>query len=105
MSLISQRIIKIGTLTAGILASIGGLAIASNWTFIRRVLTYPEDPITNVDWYQTVETVAGNPDDLIQKTSSSIDRDALNQITDYAEASNSSALLVLHQGQLVLERY
>ncbi|MDJ0649206.1 MAG: serine hydrolase [Xenococcaceae cyanobacterium MO_188.B19] len=105
MSLISQKIIKIGTLTAGILASMGGLAIASNWTFIRRVLTYPEDPITNVKWYQTLETVAGNPDDLIQKTSSSIDQDTLNQITDYAEASNSSALLVIHQGQLVLERY
>ncbi|MDJ0682227.1 MAG: serine hydrolase [Xenococcaceae cyanobacterium MO_167.B52] len=104
-SLISQRIIKIGTLTVGILASIAGFAIASNWTFIRRVLTYPEDPITNVDWYQTLETVAGNPDDLIQKKSSSIDRDTLNQITDYAETSNSSALLVIHQGQLVLERY
>ncbi len=45
---IYKRIITISTLSAGILAAMGGIALALNWTFVRRVLTYPEDPITNV---------------------------------------------------------
>nr|MDJ0903762.1 serine hydrolase [Xenococcus sp. MO_188.B8] len=105
INLIYKRIITISTLSAGILAAMGGIALALNWTFVRRVLTYPEDPITNVNWYQPLEIVSGNPDDLTSKTSSFIAQDTLNQIANYAETNNSSALLVLHEGKIVLEKY
>lgn len=35
----------------------------------------------------------------------SIPQESLNKISAYAEASNSSALLVIHKGKIVLERY
>ena len=105
INLFFQKIIKIGTFSTGILAVMGGIGLASNWTFVRRVLTYPEDPITNVNWYQPLETVSGNPNDLTKETPSFMAQDTLNQIADYAETSNSSALLVLHEGKIILEKY
>lgn len=100
-----QVIAKKSARIAGIVASIGGIAVMINWTFLRRLLTYPPDPITNVDWYQPLATVKGKPEKLAQTNSSIISNDSLKQITAYAEAANSSALLVMHEGQLVWERY
>ena len=96
---------KITLAVAGTITAIASITIISNLTFIRRLLTYPEDPITNTDWYQPLETVPGNPRAIPQLTNSIISQDSLNKIADYAEANNSSALLVLHRGELILERY
>ena len=103
-----QAIAKKSAFIAGIVASIGGIAVMLNWTFLRRALTYPKNPITNVDWYQPLETVTGNTgksNELSRASSASISPDSLKKITAYAEAANSSALLVIHQGNLVWERY
>ena len=41
---------------AGMVMAIAGATIFANLTFIRRLMTYPEDPITNVDWYRPLAT-------------------------------------------------
>ncbi|MEL6438957.1 MAG: serine hydrolase [Cyanobacteria bacterium J06621_8] len=95
---------KLGIIT-GVLASIGGITIALNWTYLRRLATYPkQQPITTVDWYQPLEAVPGDPAPLA-KASSPLAQSGLPEITEYAEAINSSALLVMHQGKLVGESY
>ena len=101
----SPAIVKKSALIAGIVASIGGIAVVLNWTFLSRALTYPKNPITNVDWYQPLETVTGKPGELSRASSTSISPDSLKKITAYAEGADSSALLVIHQGNLVWERY
>ena len=78
--------------------------MALNWTFIRRILTYPDRPITNTDWYQPRELVEGNATKL-PTAKPNIDRAILRKISTYAQETDSSALLVLHRGNLVLEEY
>jgi CubicO group peptidase (beta-lactamase class C family) len=95
---------NIGFLAGG-LAVIGGTAIALNWTFLHRLVTYPDNSITNADWYKPLAKVKGNPVAIPVATSKSIPEDSLNKISAYAQAHNSSALLVLHRGEIVLERY
>ena len=104
-SLTSKKFVKTAAAVAGLMVSIGGIAIALNWTFLRRIITYPDDPITNVDWYRPLETVKGKPSELPKGTSSSIPQESLQEITAYAEAANSSALLVMHGGEIIWERY
>lgn len=105
ISISSETIAKTSSLIAGILASIGAIAVVINWTFLRRIATYPKNPITNVDWYQPLETVVGEPSELAKASSTIIPQDSLQKITAYAETADSSALLVIHQGNLVWERY
>jgi CubicO group peptidase (beta-lactamase class C family) len=93
------------SLVAGGLAVIGASAIALNWAFLRRVATYPDNSITNVDWYKPLATVKGKPSVIPVATSNSIPQDSLNKISAYAQANNSSALLVLHKGEIVSEQY
>jgi hypothetical protein len=93
------------SLLAGGLGVIGGTAIALNWTFLSRLVTYPENSITNADWYKPLAKVKGNPAAIPVATSTSIPEDSLNKISAYAQAHNSSALLVLHKEKIVLERY
>jgi CubicO group peptidase (beta-lactamase class C family) len=93
------------SLVVGSLAVIGGTAIALNWTFLRRVVTHPDNLITNVDWYKPLATVKGKPSAIPVATSKPIPQDSLNKISAYAKANNSSALLILHKGEIVLERY
>lgn len=100
-----RAIVRTFAIVAGGLGLIGGTAIALNWTLLRRVTTHPENSITNVDWYKPLETVRGNPSALPIATSNSIPQDSLGRISSYAQAHNSSALLVIHKGELVLERY
>ena len=99
------RYAKKAAIIAGILVSLGGISVVLNWTFLHRIITYPDNPITNLDWYEPLETVGGKPVELPQATSSSIPPDTLNEITAYARVANSSALLVLHRGNLIWERY
>jgi hypothetical protein len=93
------------SLVAGGLAVIGGTAItlhvpyrnALNWTFLSRIVTYPDNSITNADWYKPLAKVKGKPVAIPVVTSKSIPQDSLNKISAYAQANNSSALLVLHK--------
>ncbi|NJO97653.1 MAG: serine hydrolase [Pleurocapsa sp. CRU_1_2] len=95
---------SIGIVTGGLVV-ISGSAIALNWTFLRRVVTHPDNSITNTDWYKPLAKVKGKPSAIPVATSKSIPQDSLNKILAYAQANNSSALLVLHKGEMVLERY
>ena len=101
---ISTAILKSVAITFGLLTIVSGIAVALNWTLLRRIFTYPEDAITNVDWYQPREIVKGNAVNLPQ-AKPTIDRPTLKKISDYARAADSSALLVMHQGNLILEKY
>ncbi len=96
---------KKAAIIAGLLASIGGITVILNWTFLRRVITYPDDPITNTDWYQPLETVEGKPSELLKALPNFISQDSLKEISAYAQAADSSALLVMHRGNLIWERY
>ena len=91
-------------MTVAILLAIAAIAVGLNWTFVRRLFTYPDDPIINVDWYEPKEVVKGDPVEL-STASPILDRTSLEQISAYAQAADSSALLVMHEGNLVWERY
>lgn len=94
----------IAMLIVGFLA-VGGTAIALNWRFISRVLTYPENPITNENWYKPLAVVEGQPVPIPVDFSTSIPQKSLDKISAYAQSHNSSALLVIHEGKIVLEHY
>ena len=101
----SPRVVKPVAVVAGTFVSIGVITVVSNWTFLRRLITYPKDPITNVEWYQPLEKIEGQPVELPQATSNAIARDTFEEISTYAQSTNSSAFLVMHRGNLVWERY
>ena len=101
---ISKTIFKSSAITVAILLAIAAIAVGLNWTFVRRLFTYPDDPIINVDWYEPKEVVKGDPVEL-STASPILDRTSLEQISAYAQAADSSALLVMHEGNLVWERY
>lgn len=100
----ASAIFKSAAVILGLLIAIGGIALVLNWTFLRRIFTYPDNPITDVDWYQPRETVKGNVVKL-PEAQPTIDRSTLNKISAYARSADSSALLVMHRGELVLEQY
>ncbi|MGL5077223.1 MAG: serine hydrolase domain-containing protein, partial [Waterburya sp.] len=100
-----KAIIRSISIVTGGLVVIGGTAIALNWTFLSRLVTYPDNSITNVNWYKPLATVKGKPSTIPVATSKSIPQESLNKISAYAQAHNSSALLVLHKGEIILERY
>ena len=100
-----KTILERSAVVAVILLSMLGIAVSLNWTFVRRLLSYPDDSITNVDWYEPKEVVQGKPSKLPEAKPSLLDRPSLEKVSAYAEANNSSALLVMHRGDLVWERY
>ena len=100
----ASAIFKTVAAILGLLVVAGGIAVGLNWTLLRRIFTYPDNPITNVDWYQPREIVKGNVAKL-SEAKAIIDRPTLNKISVYAESADSSALLVMHQGELVFEQY
>lgn len=66
------------------------------------------DPLTvPVDWYAPVETVIGarTPVNRRVETNDAVEASALEAAARWAEAQNSSALLVQQDGRLILERY
>src|SRR5437016_2746016 len=82
--------------------------IASEWTYIQRIRTYPVRPITTVQWYQPKPRMAGGKERQLPIAAPSevtIDPSALEEAAKYAESKNSSALLLLHRGCIALERY
>lgn len=86
---------------------ISGIFIAMNFTFVKRLITYPHDnQITNSEWYTPKGLVKGNNTTNYNLTDSlSIDKTVLEDISNYAKTRESNALLVLHKGKLQLEQY
>jgi CubicO group peptidase (beta-lactamase class C family) len=101
----SKKIVKNISMVTGGLVIIGGATVALNWTFLTRLITYPDNSITNADWYKPIAKVKGKPIAIPVATYKSIPQNSLDKISAYAKANNSSALLVLHKGEIVLERY
>ena len=98
--------VNIFSIVAGSLVIVTGLAIALNWTYLRRVVTHPEEMITQADWYKPLAKVQGNFSDLPRAHNShTIPADSIAKISTYAQKHNSAALLVLHRGKLVSESY
>lgn len=97
----------------GLLAIIGILLLAVvaivawNWTFIQRANTYPAGKdITSEEWYTPKAKVTGAFKTALPTADSlTISETALNELAEYTAANNSSALLVLHKGELLLEKY
>src|SRR5262245_9066085 len=99
-------IVLAGLLVLG-LAGIAAL-VAMEWTYIRRLRSHPEKLITDVDWYQPRETVAGGDGPALPRAAPE-DRDvrgeALEAAARLADEKNASALLVARTDAIVLERY
>lgn len=100
---LGRRILLI--LTVLLLLSVA-LFVASEWTWIRRMATYPENPITEVEWYEPREVIPGRRGaELPEARRNLIPSAVLAKAEAWCDARNSSALLVVHRGEIVLERY
>ncbi|HEY1375226.1 MAG TPA: serine hydrolase [Gemmataceae bacterium] len=94
----------------GVVVAVGVVAVAVlvayNWTFLSRAATFPDRPVTDVDWYQPTESVPGGPGpDLPVAARPQIPADVLARVAAYAEKKESSALIILHRGEVVAEHY
>lgn len=79
-----------------------------DWRLMNRASTYPAEPIMAVEWYTPRQTVPGQPGEplpTLPAAESAIDLAALESISAYAEARNSTGLIVMHQGRIVWEAY
>jgi CubicO group peptidase (beta-lactamase class C family) len=101
-----------------VLAGLGALAlvallaatwlVASEWRYIQRLRTYPDRPITTVEWYEPKARIAGGAERLFATASpaeSGFEPAVLEAVAQYAKSKNSSALLVVYRDVLVFERY
>lgn len=104
MNGVKRALILLAGLFSLMMIGAGGV-VAWNWVFINRALTYPDDPITKVDWYTPMEMIPSGVRTPIPTARPQISQAALDKIARYAQEHNSSALLVMHQGKMVLEKY
>lgn len=94
-----------------ILLLLGGAGVALetfDWRLVARSVTYPEAPITQVDWYRPLDPVPGDPGAPLPTARAAehdLPKTALQHISAYAAARNSTALLVMHRGRIVWEQY
>jgi CubicO group peptidase (beta-lactamase class C family) len=82
--------------------------ILTDWRFLSRAVTYPDTPIMAVDWYQPRAVVAGNHQTVLPVATTAPTPEfaaALQDVLTYVAERNSTGLLVMHQGQIVLEHY
>lgn len=82
--------------------------ILPDWRFVSRALTYPEQPIMAVDWYRPQAVIAGGdgrPLPIATQSPTPEFATALATVADYAAERNSTGLLVMYQGEIVLEQY
>lgn len=80
--------------------------VTSEWTWVRRMATYPENPITEVEWYEPREVIPGRRGaELPEALRNLIPSAVLAKAETWCDARNSSALLIVHRGEIVLERY
>lgn len=85
------------------------MLLAPGCTMSRRALSWPSlDPVLDVDWYVPRDRVPGDPTANLP-TAKLADVElpvpALARMIAYAAEQESCALLVVHHGQIVLERY
>ena len=102
-----KRIFRTLLLIIGLLLLVLAIVVAFNWTFITRAIKYPPDlDITTPEYYEPKAKVAGNFTQALPTADSlSISEVALQELTDYVGEQNSTALLVLHKGKLLVEKY
>lgn len=98
----------LGILVLGVL---GVMALRVDWRLWTRSLSYPDRPITSLDWYRPRYPVPGNPTPppwtVVAPTEApgELSPAVLEEVAAFAEAQNSVALLVLHRDRLIFERY
>ena len=83
-------------------------ALVLDWRLVSRAITYPEAPIMAIDWYHPQAVVSGQPSSPLPTTSTSPPErlaKALQQVSAYAQERNSTGLIVMHRGEIVLEEY
>ncbi|MEM1289949.1 MAG: serine hydrolase [Cyanobacteria bacterium P01_H01_bin.162] len=79
-----------------------------DWRLVSRAATYPDAPIMAVEWYRPQVPVAGQYQTALPMTTESPSpefAEALQQVSEYAVARNSTGLIVMHQDAIVLEKY
>ena len=81
-----------------------GLSLNSG-CLLKRILTAPENPVTQVEWNQPKAPIAGQPGTPLPDGPVVLDAGVLEGAADWAEGHRSSGLLVLFRGQIQLERY
>lgn len=82
--------------------------VAWEWTYIDRLRRHPERLILDVDWYEPQETIpGGNGEPLPRATpeETTIRPEALEEAASIAESKNSSAVMIVHNGKVVLEKH
>lgn len=88
-----------------LVASAGALYATDPWLWKRFATALQAQDISNVDWRRPAEAVPGGSRSLARAEPESITAAAVRAAVEYAEATNSHALLVHHRGALVVERY
>ncbi len=103
-----KKIFKAIGAMLGLFILVGALIVVSDLTYWKRLFTVPMDEmVTAVDWYGPLEVLSGSAlsADLPRGPAASITPAALEAAIAYGTETESVALLVYHQGQLVLEHY
>src|SRR5947209_2354693 len=93
----------LGTL---LLLAIGAVTVfvASEWTYISRMRSHPAKSILDVAWYQPKEAVPGVEQPVPLPVAGGLAPDAFAEAVRLAESKNAAALLVVHEGRIVLQR-
>jgi len=100
--------LRIAAAVLGALVIGGGIWLASDWGYWHRWLTRPANMMEPPDeFYRPVAVVDGSPSPFFepQPEGQAISADALEAAASWAEARESAALLVWHDGQVAFERY
>ena len=84
-----------------------GLLVAWQWTYIDHLWHHPRNQITDVAWYSPKEAVPGGGGVRLPRSAAGevrIEPQALEEAARLADEKNSSALMVVHEGRVALER-
>lgn len=92
-----------GLLTLAVAAV--ALLVASEWTYLARMRSYPAQGILDVDWYRPKEPVPGVGRPAPLPDAEGADPGAFADAVRLAGAKNAAALLVVHDGRVVVRRY
>lgn len=100
--------LRIAAAAFGVLVLGGGIWLASDWGYWHRWLTRPANMMEPPDEFYTPAAVvdgAPSPFFAAQSAGQSISVASLEAAASWAEAHESAALLVWHDGQVALEKY
>ena len=104
-----KTVLKWLGLTLAALMAVALAVVLSNYALFKRLLTYPMgSAATAVGWYTPLELVregevASFPEGSPQNAGISLE--TVRAAIDYGTSTNSVALLVMHDGKLVVEHY